>query len=210
MLAAAQSADIKLRRTNRQAPSSLAFPDASPTLKSVSALLLPTSAGHVSRPREMACPKLNLCPATPCRAPPAPAPAAASAPYRRTLLDCLGHGLQEGQQVKQGLPHSLLVISRSPVHPPSPQVPNVKLRPAQPAASNKPTRPSSRDLSFGHDSGFDSEHDATQSFIDVCPRPFKGVVLCATGLNDKVRLLCFISFLRHMLMTHRQPFSNKP
>ncbi|KIP11001.1 hypothetical protein PHLGIDRAFT_64495 [Phlebiopsis gigantea 11061_1 CR5-6] len=63
------------------------------------------------------------------------------------------------------------------------KVPNVKLRPAH--AVPPPAQPP---LSASHDSGFDSAHDATQSFVDVCPRPFRGVVLCATGISDKTTL----------------------
>ncbi|EKM57882.1 uncharacterized protein PHACADRAFT_26455 [Phanerochaete carnosa HHB-10118-sp] len=61
-------------------------------------------------------------------------------------------------------------------------VPNVKLRPAQP--SKRPPQEQGRSL----DSGFDSQQDATQAFVDICPRPFKSVVLCATGINDKTTL----------------------
>lgn len=61
------------------------------------------------------------------------------------------------------------------------QVPNVKLRPPPPSAKRISPHPT-----HSRDSGFDSEQDATQTFVDVCPRPFKGLVLCATGISDKV------------------------
>ncbi|TCD70891.1 hypothetical protein EIP91_001199 [Steccherinum ochraceum] len=75
------------------------------------------------------------------------------------------------------------------------KVPNVKLRPAIPASS------ASSAASRGHanqfrrkDSGFDSEEedngpDMSLTFsTDACPRPFKGVLLCATGINDKTTI----------------------
>ena len=58
------------------------------------------------------------------------------------------------------------------------QVPNVKLRPAL-ASSNPKARQNP-----SHDSGFESENE--NSIVDTCPRPFRDVVLCATGINDKV------------------------
>ncbi len=70
------------------------------------------------------------------------------------------------------------------------QVPNVKLRPAQPSKRSKRNSnnsPSLLERTRTEDSGFDSDQDT--SFTDHVPRPFKGVVLCATGLNDKVRSL---------------------
>ncbi|GJE85651.1 BRCT domain-containing protein [Phanerochaete sordida] len=64
------------------------------------------------------------------------------------------------------------------------KVPNVKLRPAQPQAAKRPQP----EPGYSVDSGFDSNQDSTQSFIDVCPRPFKSVVICATGISDKTTL----------------------
>lgn len=70
---------------------------------------------------------------------------------------------------------------------PEAQVPNVKLRPAQPGASSNSTV---SQLRTQHDSWVqdsDEMHQPeTQSGVDTCPRPFKGVVVCATGILDKV------------------------
>ncbi|KAJ3473753.1 hypothetical protein NLI96_g12842 [Meripilus lineatus] len=74
------------------------------------------------------------------------------------------------------------------------KVPNVKLRPAQPSkpstsSTSKKTKYTSKksavDLarSRTEDSGFDSDQET--SYIDHVPRPFKGVILCATGISDK-------------------------
>ncbi|KAH8094535.1 hypothetical protein BXZ70DRAFT_1072697 [Cristinia sonorae] len=74
----------------------------------------------------------------------------------------------------------------------SAKVPNVKLRPAVPAssASSSNSRNGSSHMRR-KDSGFDSDDDADMSTAysaDVCPRPFKGVLLCATGISDKTTL----------------------
>lgn len=76
-------------------------------------------------------------------------------------------------------------VARSPS-----QVPNVRLRPAQAV----PRKPTLRDLPSA-DSGFDSDADA--SFVDSCPRPLRGVVVCATGINDKVCLQPLVSVTAH-------------
>lgn len=64
------------------------------------------------------------------------------------------------------------------------QVPNVKLRPAP--ADALPRSISERCLAEDSQVGSD---DTT--FTDSCPRPFKGLVLCATGIKDKARGLLF-------------------
>ncbi|THH28236.1 hypothetical protein EUX98_g5958 [Antrodiella citrinella] len=69
------------------------------------------------------------------------------------------------------------------------KVPNVKLRPAIPApsGSSSNSRNGSKQMKR-NDSGFDSEGEGDVSAaysVDICPRPFKGVLLCATGINDK-------------------------
>ncbi|KAA1467213.1 hypothetical protein DENSPDRAFT_832209 [Dentipellis sp. KUC8613] len=61
------------------------------------------------------------------------------------------------------------------------RVPNVKLRPAQPSTSSRrvpspPPRTSSP--IYGN--------EPECSFYDPCPRPFKGVVLCATGVDKSL------------------------
>ena len=75
------------------------------------------------------------------------------------------------------------------------QVPNVKLRPAQPSSSASSKRsdgrlhqPSNCSRNLVRHSSPDDEPENT--FVDLCPRPFKGVVLCATGIQDKVRRFC--------------------
>ena len=59
------------------------------------------------------------------------------------------------------------------------QVPNVKLRPADSSYGdlNVHSNLLAEDSQFGSD---DSR------YLDHCPRPFKGVVICATGVPDKV------------------------
>ncbi|KAI0656498.1 hypothetical protein C8Q70DRAFT_338674 [Cubamyces menziesii] len=63
----------------------------------------------------------------------------------------------------------------------SKKVPGVKLRPAAPSANQDLRTPES---TWTHSSGLDSDEETTHA--DLCPRPFKGLVLCATGINDKV------------------------
>lgn len=62
----------------------------------------------------------------------------------------------------------------------SPQVPGVKLRPAEKGSFSRSVEEScwAEDTQVGSD-------DTT--VLDLCPRPFKGVVICATGVPDKVR-----------------------
>ncbi|KAI0050525.1 hypothetical protein FA95DRAFT_1593917 [Auriscalpium vulgare] len=62
------------------------------------------------------------------------------------------------------------------------KVPGVKLRPVQPstkaaALSHRRRTPSPPPDSFPYREEFET------SFIDPCPRPFKGVLLCATGID---------------------------
>ncbi|KAK7436714.1 protein kinase activating protein dpb11 [Stygiomarasmius scandens] len=62
----------------------------------------------------------------------------------------------------------------------STKVPNVKLRPAQQGASSRAT-PTVEGV-FAQDSQYASDDT---SIFDACPRPFAGIVLCATGVPDK-------------------------
>ncbi|KAH7928309.1 hypothetical protein BV22DRAFT_1083119 [Leucogyrophana mollusca] len=65
----------------------------------------------------------------------------------------------------------------------SSKVPNVKLRPAQPALKSRhdPQNPA-----WDHSS--DSEIAPNASMVDLCPRPLRGATLCATGIIDKPTL----------------------
>ncbi|KAG1736323.1 hypothetical protein EDB19DRAFT_1721537 [Suillus lakei] len=63
------------------------------------------------------------------------------------------------------------------------KVPNVKLRPAQPRSRHAQLT----DAPYDHSS--DSELvPPSASMVDLCPRPFRGVTLCATGTMDKPTL----------------------
>ncbi|KAI5983424.1 hypothetical protein EDD15DRAFT_2316516 [Pisolithus albus] len=63
------------------------------------------------------------------------------------------------------------------------KVPNVKLRPAQSSEHH------ARDRSVPWpDNSSDSETAPNASMVDLCPRPFKGVTVCATGQVDKPTL----------------------
>ncbi|KAF5340459.1 hypothetical protein D9758_013575 [Tetrapyrgos nigripes] len=65
----------------------------------------------------------------------------------------------------------------------STKVPNVKLRPAQQGASSRAiAREITAEGIYAQDSqlGSDDTH-----IYDTCPRPFQGIVLCATGVPDK-------------------------
>ena len=96
------------------------------------------------------------------------------------------------------------------------KVPNVKLRPAIPAssASSSTSRNGAKQVKR-KDSGFDSEGDldtSTTYSVDVCPRPFKGVVLCATGINDKAchaPLISGFSDVRFRWSDHTVQTSNR-
>ncbi|KAK7678565.1 hypothetical protein QCA50_018437 [Cerrena zonata] len=66
------------------------------------------------------------------------------------------------------------------------KIPGVKLRPALPSAKPK-RKDSGYEDSISDDDDFSSDLDTTFNG-DLCPRPFKGVVLCATGINDKTTL----------------------
>jgi hypothetical protein len=59
------------------------------------------------------------------------------------------------------------------------QIPNVKLRPPMPGTSQSSVPSSSYWVQ-------DTQVDVDSSLYDLCPRPFQGVVVCATGVPDKV------------------------
>ncbi|KAF6756825.1 hypothetical protein DFP72DRAFT_892416 [Ephemerocybe angulata] len=63
------------------------------------------------------------------------------------------------------------------------RVPNVKLRPGEPQPSNALV---AHESSFWPDDSQLRSDDTT--FRDTCPRPFRNVVLCATGISDKPAL----------------------
>ncbi|KAJ3755188.1 hypothetical protein EV360DRAFT_50183 [Lentinula raphanica] len=66
----------------------------------------------------------------------------------------------------------------------STKVPGVKLRPAQPGASSSRIY-ADNDAVRVQDSQAELDSDDTR-FYDPTPRPFAGVVLCATGITDKL------------------------
>ncbi|KAF9650190.1 hypothetical protein BDM02DRAFT_3259867 [Thelephora ganbajun] len=73
------------------------------------------------------------------------------------------------------------------------KVPNVKLRPAQPSSSasseqlnGRPRQSPNSSKNLVRHSSPDNESENT--FVDMCPRPFKGIVLCVTGIQDKTAL----------------------
>lgn len=65
----------------------------------------------------------------------------------------------------------------------SAQVPNVKLRPAP----LQPRTARAHDPDASCDRSSDSEAPPNASMVDLCPRPFRGFSICATGTMDKVR-----------------------
>ncbi|KAI9064973.1 hypothetical protein FKP32DRAFT_1712505 [Trametes sanguinea] len=65
----------------------------------------------------------------------------------------------------------------------SKKVPGVKLRPAASSSRRDLRTPES---AWTHSSGLDSDEETIHG--DLCPRPFKGLVLCATGISDKTSL----------------------
>jgi DNA replication regulator DPB11 len=69
------------------------------------------------------------------------------------------------------------------------QVPNVKLRPAEKGTMPRPTFEDcwAQETQLGSDDTM---------LLDRCPRPFKGLVICATGIPDKVRGAYFIDIIR--------------
>ncbi|KAL5504090.1 DPB11 [Sanghuangporus vaninii] len=67
----------------------------------------------------------------------------------------------------------------------STKVPGVKLRPAAPTKSRKPGEPSTR-LSRLH-SSIQDDVDSTE-ILRSCKKPLVGVVICGSGLSDKVNL----------------------
>ena len=97
---------------------------------------------------------------------------------------------EEDEQVTQGT-RSSTRIYRLDLPLPSFQVPNVKLRPAQPSSSSSSKRsndpPHQSSSGLRHLVPHSSQDDEPENtFVDLCPRPFKGIVLCATGIQDKV------------------------
>ncbi|KII84392.1 hypothetical protein PLICRDRAFT_179634 [Plicaturopsis crispa FD-325 SS-3] len=66
------------------------------------------------------------------------------------------------------------------------KVPNVKLRPAEVSASAKAKQRETENSWWAQDSQASVLGDVRR--VDSCPRPFKGVVLCATGIDDKPAL----------------------
>lgn len=62
------------------------------------------------------------------------------------------------------------------------QVPNVKLRPAEQGSIPRPTF----DDCWAQETQLGSDDTI---LLDRCPRPFKGLVICATGIPDKVRII---------------------
>ncbi|KAF8920607.1 hypothetical protein CPB85DRAFT_1272057 [Mucidula mucida] len=66
----------------------------------------------------------------------------------------------------------------------SAKVPGVKLRPAQPQASTSKiaSEPHVNERLWAEETQLGSE-DST--YIDTCPRPFRDLVICATGIQDK-------------------------
>ncbi|KZT06146.1 uncharacterized protein LAESUDRAFT_701065 [Laetiporus sulphureus 93-53] len=67
----------------------------------------------------------------------------------------------------------------------SSKVPNVKLRPAAPASRGSKSQDIDQET---HLPGWGVDSDQDTSAIDLCPRPFRNVVLCATGVDDKTTL----------------------
>lgn len=63
------------------------------------------------------------------------------------------------------------------------QVPNVKLRPPP----LQPRSQQTHDPDASYDRSSDSEIPPNASMVDLCPRPFRGFSICATGTIDKVR-----------------------
>ncbi|KAK0202902.1 hypothetical protein DFS33DRAFT_940575 [Desarmillaria ectypa] len=66
----------------------------------------------------------------------------------------------------------------------SKKVPNVKLRPAQPKSSSSKRKQTEEKL-WAKETQLESEDT---SYTDPCPRPFWGMVICATGIQDKPAL----------------------
>ena len=98
---------------------------------------------------------------------------------------------KEDKQITQGT-RPLEHVSEVTYH--SLQVPNVKLRPAQPSSSTSSKRSNGRSHQSSNGSRnlvrhSSPDNEPENTFVDMCPRPFKGVVLCATGIQDKVRPL---------------------
>jgi hypothetical protein len=88
----------------------------------------------------------------------------------------LSDATRQQKQVTQGRSIILHVFSASTTLA---QVPNVKLRPPPPTTRVL-------DASCDHLSD-SSDAPPNASMVDLCPRPFRGVTICATGTMDKVR-----------------------
>lgn len=73
----------------------------------------------------------------------------------------------------------LALCSYEPLHLTPVQVPNVKLRPAEQGLTPCP----SFDDCWAQETQLGSDDTM---LMDPCPRPFKGLVICATGIIDKV------------------------
>ncbi|KAF8872587.1 hypothetical protein BD779DRAFT_1613786 [Infundibulicybe gibba] len=65
------------------------------------------------------------------------------------------------------------------------KVPNVRLRPAQEGAARAAAASQFTSTCWAQDSQLGSDDT---NIVDLCPRPFKGVVVCATGVADKPTL----------------------
>ncbi|KAH7906812.1 hypothetical protein BJ138DRAFT_1071221 [Hygrophoropsis aurantiaca] len=66
----------------------------------------------------------------------------------------------------------------------SAKVPNVKLRPAQPKHAGHKGVDINEEMPYAEPSS-DSEVAPNASMVDLCPRPLRGVTICATGVLDK-------------------------
>jgi hypothetical protein len=71
-----------------------------------------------------------------------------------------------------------LSLHRHPI-----QVANVKLRPPEPSSSTS-AYDTPQSTFWVQDTQVENPEAGA---LDLCPRPFKGVVICATGVSDKVR-----------------------
>ncbi|CAL1715793.1 unnamed protein product [Somion occarium] len=69
------------------------------------------------------------------------------------------------------------------------KVPGVKLRPALPKSKRKDSGFEDSPSYYDQDDDIQNSSDLDASYAgDVCPRPFRSVVLCATGIADKLTL----------------------
>jgi DNA replication regulator DPB11 len=91
------------------------------------------------------------------------------------------------------------------------QIPNVKLRPADAAAvaaSKARLAHNAISTAWALDSDGD-ELEGDSGVLDPCPRPLKGLIVCATGLADKVRAYPGPG-ARRGLTEHRRACSRRP